>query len=161
MTPVTFEWYNSRPSYGSPPRTTPDEDSHKTASQFPRPLLLKPYRDSWIFCQWATWPRPRILFLPPRFWKVLENTRMFSPGLKLPRARTISCLHVTKSYQKLLSEVIYLAGQGQLRVYLPFECNELSDPFLACHNKRPFQRTVNPPERLVFNISTYSLRTKQ
>jgi hypothetical protein len=47
--------------------------------------------------------------------------------------------------------------QGQMPGYLPSECNDPTDPLLACHNKRPFQRTVTLPECLTFNISTYSL----
>jgi hypothetical protein len=132
----------------------PSSGQHQTKTRtrpprLPMPQLFKPsYRDSRIFYQWATWPRPRTLFLPPRFSKLLENSRRFYPvGYTTKRTEFPSRLHATRSFYQ---EVIYLPGQGWMPVYLPSECNDLSDPLLACHNKWPVQRTVTPPERLIF-----------
>jgi hypothetical protein len=141
--------------------TAADNTRRRLAPDSPRlptPQHLKPsYRDSRIFYQWATWPSPRTLFLPPRFSKLLENSRRLYPvGHTTKRTEFHSRLHATRRFHQV---VIYLPGQGWMPVYLPSECNDLSDPLLACHNKRPVQRTVTPPERLIFNISTYLLRT--
>jgi hypothetical protein len=90
----------------------------------------------------------------------LEGTRKFqnvqSGGSHNQRHGVPSRLQATRSYYR--RSFTPKNKDRCLDIYPPSAMNSRTT-LLDQRNKRPFQRTVNTPERLVFNISTYSLRT--
>jgi hypothetical protein len=178
-----FQWYNSRPSLRKPflgdlnlrlpaaANTRPPQNTTAAASK----TFLQRFQNS-LPVGYMT--KPKDSFLPPHFLKLLEDTRggwtphahglfpvstspkasrIFYPGLTPPkRTEFTSPLQVTRTFYW---EVLHPPRARTAKGIPNLGCNELSDPLLACHKKRPVQRTVTPPERLIFNSSTYSLCT--
>jgi hypothetical protein len=91
-------------TYGPRPRPTQDDDSHKATSKFPRPLLLNLVTGIPESSTSGLHDHSQGLSSCPHvirsYWKVPEDSiRWFTQ----PNARSISCLYVTKSFQKVLS----------------------------------------------------------
>jgi hypothetical protein len=110
-----------------------------------------------MFYQWATWPRPRTHFLPPRFSTLLESSRRFSPvghtikGTEfLPVCKLLEASIGGRLPPRTRTDAWILT----LRVQWTH-----GPPFWPVITKDQFRGQWTLRSVLFFNISTYSLRT--
>jgi hypothetical protein len=159
LTTATIEWYSSRPStqktcsrrpnLWTPPRRT--QDQRPKTTKIPLLLFIKPsYTDSRIFYAWVTEPSARTISCSHIFSKVLEHTRIFSPGI-------ISPLQASRRFYRGHSTPKTRTAKG-LFTY-PSATNS-HFPFLPVITKDPSSGQW-PFGVSQFHWLTHTLRTKQ